>query len=128
MSGAHRSVPSVSECFVYMLSTDARGMHAFFRSRQGSKRRRINDDDETRAADAGEVQSADPAERKKTAMQKIINIMQDKEQLSLGDLISEANTVAPVGQAFTKDELVAALSALDNDNKIMFYDDMVHKV
>lgn len=112
------------------LSTDGRGIHAVFCFRQGSKRRRINSDseDETGEADADGVQSADPAERKKTAMQKIIFVMHDKDQLSLGDLISEVNTAAPIGQTFTKDELVAALSALDNDNKIMFYDDMVHKV
>lgn len=104
-------------------------MLAVMRLRQGSKRRRRNSQDATLAADgAGGEQHADPATRKKTAMQTVIYVMQDKEELPLSDLISEANMVAPAGEAFTKAELVDALSALDNDNKIMFYDDMVHKV
>lgn len=61
-------------------------------------------------------------------MQLVIDIMQDKDELSLGDLLSEANIAAPAGDNFTRAELEAALNSLDNDNKIMFYDDMVHKV
>lgn len=61
-------------------------------------------------------------------MQLVIDIMQDKDELSLGDLLSEANITAPAGDNFTRAELEAALNSLDNDNKIMFYDDMVHKV
>lgn len=90
---------------------------------QGSKRRRRNSED----AD-GVDQNVDPAARKRTAMRTVVHVMQDKEQLPLLDLISEANKVTPPGDSFTRAELVAAISALDDDNKIMFYDDMVHKV
>lgn len=56
--------------------------------------------------------------------------MQGKDQVSLNALLSEANAVAntSTGKQFTREELKAVLSALDDENKIMFYDDMVHKV
>lgn len=60
-------------------------------------------------------------------MQLVMNVMQGKEQLSLDDLISEASAAA-TGNEFGREELQVALSALDEENKIMFYDDMVHKV
>lgn len=97
--------------------------------RYGSKRRRRNNQDAApTAGGAGGVQQADSLSRKKAAMQTVIHVMQDKEELPLSNLISEANMVAPSGEAFTKAELVDALSALDNDNKIMFYDNMIHRV
>lgn len=102
---------------------------AVVRLRQGSKRRRRNNQDAApTAGGAGGVQQADSLSRKKAAMQTVIHVMQDKEELPLSNLISEANMVAPSGEAFTKAELVDALSALDNDNKIMFYDNMIHRV
>lgn len=72
-------------------------------------------------------QNIDPAVRQQTAMQLVMKVMQGKEQSSLGDLLSDVNAVA-TGKEFTRTELQAVLSALDDDNKIMFYDDMVHKV
>lgn len=96
---------------------------------QGSKRRRRNSQDTTSASDgARDNQNVDPAARKKAGMQKVIEVMQSKDQLPLSDLISEVNVAMPTGDSFTRAELMAALSALDDDNKIMFYDDMVHKV
>lgn len=61
-------------------------------------------------------------------MQLVLEVMQGKDQLSLGDLLSEANAAATTVTKFTRAELKAVLSALDDENKIMFYDDMVHKV
>lgn len=61
-------------------------------------------------------------------MQLVMEVMQGKDQLSLGDLLSEANAMTTTAKKFTLPELKAVLSALDDDNKIMFYDDMVHKV
>lgn len=97
---------------------------------KGSKRRRRSTHDATaRGGDGeGDDQNVDPEERKQTAMQVVIEVMQDKDELSLGDLLSEANIAAPAGDRFTRAELEAALTSLDNENKVMFYDDMVHKV
>lgn len=99
-------------------------------SLKGSKRRRRSRQEPSSASrvSTGSEQNVDPAVRKQTAMQVVIDIMQDKDELSLGDLLSKANTTAPAGDTFTRAELKAALTSLDNDNKIMFYDDMVHKV
>lgn len=60
-------------------------------------------------------------------MQLVMKVMQGKEQSSLGDLLSDVNAAA-TGEEFTRTELQAVLSALDDENKIMFYDEMVHKV
>lgn len=60
-------------------------------------------------------------------MQLVLKVMQGKEQSSLDDLLSDMNAAA-TGKEFTQTELQAVLSALDDENKIMFYDDMVHKV
>lgn len=60
-------------------------------------------------------------------MQLVMEVMQGKEQSSLGDLLSDVNAAA-TGKEFTRTELQAVLSALDDENKIMFYDEMVHKV
>lgn len=97
---------------------------------QGSKRRRANSQDATGSARGGASvdQNVDPAARTQTAMQLVMQVMQGKDQLSLGDLLSEANSIATTVKKFTRAELKAVLSALDDDNKIMFYDDMVHKV
>lgn len=93
---------------------------------QGPKRRRTSNQDATGVATSGD-QNIDPAVRQQTAMQLVMKVMQGKEQSSLGDLLSDVNAVA-TGKEFTRTELQAVLSALDDDNKIMFYDDMVHKV
>lgn len=60
-------------------------------------------------------------------MQLVLEVMQGKEQLSLSDMLSEANS-ATEGDNFTRAELETALASLDRENKIMFYDDMVHRV
>lgn len=60
-------------------------------------------------------------------MQLVMQVMQGKEQSSLGDLLSDVNATS-TGKEFTRTELQEVLSALDDENKIMFYDDMVHKV
>lgn len=93
---------------------------------QGSKRRRTGSQDTTGAAASGD-QNINPAVRQETAMQLVLKVMQGKEQSSLGDLLSDVNAAA-TGKDFTRTELQAVLSALDDENKIMFYDDMVHKV
>lgn len=72
-------------------------------------------------------QNIDPAVRQQIAVQLVMRVMQGKEQLSLIDLLAEANAAA-TGKKFTQEELKAVLSALDDENKIMFYDDMVHRV
>eukprot|EP00904_Undaria_pinnatifida_P009364 jgi/Undpi1/5558/HiC_scaffold_2.g00835.m1 len=97
--------------------------------RYGSKRRRRSDEAATGTAQdrAGNDQNVDPAARSQTAMQLVLQVMQGKEQLSLDDLLSEANS-ATDGDSFTRAELETALASLDRENKIMFYDDMVHKV
>eukprot|EP00903_Cladosiphon_okamuranus_P019662 g18075.t1 len=94
--------------------------------RQGSKRRRTGSQDPTDVAASGD-QNIDPVVRHETAMKLVMKAMQGKEQSSLGDLLSDVNAAA-TGKDFTRTELQAVLSALDDENKIMFYDDMVHKV
>lgn len=93
---------------------------------QGFKRRRTSGQDATGMA-ASDDQNIDPVVRQEAAMQLVMKVMQEKEQLSLGDLLSGVNSAA-TGKDFTRAELKAVLSALDDENKIMFYDDMVHKV
>ncbi len=93
---------------------------------QGSKRRRTNSQDATNVTMSGD-QNVDPTVRQQTAVQLVMGVMQGKEQLPLNDLLAEANAAA-TGKKFTREELKAVLSALDDENKIMFYDDMVHKV
>ena len=70
----------------------------------------------------------DPAARSQTAMQLVMELMQEKDQMSLGDLLSGANSAATDADSFTRAELETALVSLDRENKIMFYDGMVHKV
>lgn len=97
---------------------------------KGSKRRRRNSQDATGTATdrVGADQNVDPAARSQTAMQLVMELMQEKDQMSLGDLLSEANSAATDADSFTRAELESALISLDGDNKIMFYDGMVHKV
>lgn len=73
-------------------------------------------------------QNVDPAARTQTATQLVLEVMREKDQMSLGDLLSATNAAATAGTNFTRVELKAVLSTLDDENKIMFYDDMVHKV
>eukprot|EP00752_Nemacystus_decipiens_P011885 g10538.t1 len=94
--------------------------------RQGSKRHRTSNQGAAGMAASGD-QNIDPVVRQETAVQLVMKVMQGKEQSSLGDLLSDVNAAA-TGEEFTRTELQAVLSALDDDNKIMFYDDMVHKV
>lgn len=54
--------------------------------------------------------------------------MQDKDELLLGDLVLEANSSAPPGIRFTQKDIEVALKSLDEDNKILFSDETVHKV
>ena len=72
-------------------------------------------------------QNIDPAVRQQIAVQLVMRVMQGKEQLSPIDLLAEANAAA-TGKKFTHEELKAVISALDDENKFMFYDDMVHRV
>lgn len=96
---------------------------------QGSKRRRTNSRATVNPGEGDHnSQNVDPEARKSAAMRKVIDIMRDRDQLPLADLISEANITAPQGDRFTRSELITALTALDDENKVMFYDNMVHKV
>lgn len=115
MRSAHRYSQSYSKTWL-----------SFFLSTQGSKRRRTSSQDATGVAASGD-QNIDPVVRQEIAMQLVMKVMQGKEQLALGDLLSAVNTAA-TGKEFTRAELQAVLSALDDENKIMFYDDMVHRV
>lgn len=54
--------------------------------------------------------------------------MQDKEQLGVADLLSEANASMPRGAGFARAEIMAALQVLDEQNKVMLHDQTVHKV
>ncbi|CAM9324278.1 unnamed protein product [Ectocarpus sp. 6 AP-2014] len=99
-------------------------------ARPGAKRRRTSSQDvagATSRATRGD-QNVDPAARTQTATQLVLEVMQEKDQMSLGDLLSATNVAATAGTNFTRAELKAVLSTLDDENKIMFYDDMVHKV
>lgn len=96
---------------------------------QGSKRRRTNNQEAGGArGGASGYQNVDPAARTQTAMQLVMEVMQGKDQLSVDDLLSEANAITTTVKKFSRAELNEVLSALDDENKIMFYDDMVHKV
>ncbi|CAM9685703.1 unnamed protein product [Ectocarpus sp. 12 AP-2014] len=99
-------------------------------ARPGAKRRRTSSQDVAGAksrATRGD-QNVDPAARTQTATQLVLEVMREKDQMSLGDLLSATNASATAGTNFTRAELKAVLSTLDDENKIMFYDDMVHKV
>lgn len=63
-----------------------------------------------------------------TTMQVVMEMMQDREKMSVDDLLSEANASSTANRTITRGELDAALVSLDNENKIMLYDNMVHKV
>ncbi|CAM9591386.1 unnamed protein product, partial [Scytosiphon promiscuus] len=82
------------------------------------------------AARDGGDQNIDPSAHKQTALDLVLKVMQGRDQVSLNDLLSEANDDANIspGKKFTREELKTVLAALDDENKIMFYDNMVHKV
>lgn len=61
-------------------------------------------------------------------MQVVMEMMQDREKMSVDDLLSEANGSLTANRKITREELEVALVSLDNENKVMLYDDMVHKV
>ncbi|CAM9305987.1 unnamed protein product [Laminaria digitata] len=109
---------------------EGRGDQEDGNKRYGSKRRRRSDQDATGTATGrtGVDQNVDPAARSQTAMQLVMELMQEKDQMSLGDLLSEANSAATDADSFTRAEFETALASLDRGNKIMFYDGMVHKV
>lgn len=126
-------VPAVT-CFFHILDRHCTCLCACvkfptscFNSLKGSKRRRKNNHDGDEGA-TRDHQNVDPEARKQAAMQLVMDVMQDKDQLGLSGLLSEANTATPPGSRFTREELEGALTSLDSENKIMFYDDMVHKV
>lgn len=96
---------------------------------QDSKRRRTSDSlPATAGAEESTRQGEEPVLSTPIVMQKIIDVMQDKEQLPLSDLIREINISDPGRDAIPRKSLLAALQALDDENKIMFYDEVVHKV
>lgn len=90
---------------------------------QASKRRRSSSDESK--------ESNVPKKRVyegMTTMQVVMEMMQDREKMSVDDLLSEANASSAANKKITRGELDAALASLDNENKIMLYDNMVHKV
>ncbi|CAM9104625.1 unnamed protein product [Discosporangium mesarthrocarpum] len=70
-----------------------------------------------------------PAARQTTVHKIVLNVMKDNDSLVFDEVLAAVNASRDLrGPAFSQLEVEAALSKLDEENKVMFYDGVVHKV
>lgn len=93
---------------------------------QASKRRRRSEHGALVNVDV--IVDTDPETRQEAAMQVVMTIMQDEDEMAIGDLLARANAAGTGASAFSRAELEGALSSLDDDNKVLYHDGLVHRV
>ena len=120
-----RAVHALSSC------AEMLRRHSRMPKSQASKRRRKNNDENGNVGSKDNDNEGDVSKaRRLTTKEVVMELMQDKDQMSLDDLLilAEANSTSAASGGIGRVELEVALTSLDEENKVMFYDDMVHKV